>query len=107
MSRHEESLTGLEIALGTTTYCTTCSQPLSECDAVTIRLSNGTLDACYCISCAPTTLQTGGDQLVEARLGIAQDAQTQRTWLIPVAPTIIATTQVQPQPTARPQEVRE
>ena len=107
MSHHEESLTGLEIGMGTTTQCTTCHQSLSECDPVTLRLTNGTLEACYCISCAPTTLQTGGDQLVEARLGIAQDAQTQRTWLIPVAPTIIATTQVQPQPSTQTQEVRE
>ena len=107
MSRHEESLTALEIDDGTSTHCTTCHQPLSECDPVTLRLTNGTIEACYCISCAPTTLQTQGDQLVEARLGIAQDAQTQRTWLIPVAPTIIATTQTYPQTTTQPQEVHE
>ena len=85
-------LTALEIDDGTSTHCATCHQQLSECDPVTLRLLSGALTACYCISCAPTRLDgnTTGEKLVEARLGIAQDAQTQRTWLIPVAPTTIA-----------------
>lgn len=99
----EQTLTSLRIDDGTTTQCTNCQTTLSECDPVTLRLRHADRSlhpdplACYCLDCAPigfdelpATAHT--EALVEARLGIAQDGQQQATWLIPVSPTIIATT---------------
>ena len=99
----EQALTSVRIDAGTTTQCTECQTMLGECDFVTIRLgySNRSpipdLHACYCLSCAPTGFDelsnmAQTETLIEARLGIAQDSHRQATWLIPVSPTVIATT---------------
>ena len=99
----KQTLTSVRVDTGTTTQCTECQTMLGECDLITIRLRHSDqssipdLRVCYCLSCAPTsfderltTAQT--ETLVEARLGIAQDSHRQATWLIPVSPTVIATT---------------
>ena len=99
----EQTLTSCHIDTGTITQCTECQTTLGECDLVTIRLRHADqspspdLRACYCLGCAPTsfderltTAQT--ETLAEARLGIAQDSHRQAPWLIPVSPTVIATT---------------
>ena len=99
----EQTLTSVRIDAGTTTRCTECQTTLGECDLVTIRLGHSdqspisNLRACYCLSCAPTSFNelpatAHTEALVEARLGIAHDGQQQATWLIPVSPTVIATT---------------
>ena len=103
MHRSSLELTSVRIDASTTTQCTGCQTTLGECDLVTLRLrySDQSLIpdvyACYCLSCAPTgfdELPTIPDTetLVEARLGITQDSHRQATWLIPVSPTVIATT---------------
>ena len=99
----EQTLTSVRIDADTTTQCTECQTTLGECDLVTIRLrhaeqsSSPSLRACYCLGCAPTSLNEPPmaphrEVLVEARLGIAQDSHRQALWLIPVSPTVIATT---------------
>ena len=99
----EQTLTSVRIDAGTTTQCTECQTTLGECDLVTIRLrhaeqsSSPGLPACYCLGCAPTTVGELSNTaqpttLVEARLGITQDSHRQATWLLPVSPTVIATT---------------
>ena len=99
----EQTPTSVRIDAGTTTQCTECQTTLGECDLVTIRLRHSdhslvpNLRACYCLSCAPTSFDellatAHTEALIEARLGIAHDGQQQATWLIPVSPTVIATT---------------
>ncbi|WP_129116740.1 hypothetical protein [Halegenticoccus tardaugens] len=95
-------LCGLRIDTGTTTVCTDCDRELTECDPVTVRLHQNRQDAqwhlaaCYCLSCAPTSLEglppTLGTQLLcEGRIGITQDCRPQQTWAVLVSPTIIET----------------
>ena len=99
----EQTLTSVRIDTGTTTQCTECQTTLGECDLVTVRLRHSDqspildLRACYCLGCAPTSFDelpsiAQTETLVEARLGIAQNSHRQATWLIPVSPTVIATT---------------
>ena len=99
----EQTFTSVRIDAGTTTQCSECQTTLGECNLVMIRLrhaeqsSSPDLRACYCLRCAPTSFDellttTQTETLVEARLGIAQDSHRQAIWLIPVSPTVIATT---------------
>ena len=116
----KQTLASCHIDTGTTTECTACQTTLGECDLVTIRLRHAdhppipNLRACYCLSCAPTSFDelsdtTQMETLVKARLGIAQDSHRQATGLIPVSPTVIATTRATHLPTraAPEQEVGE
>ena len=99
----EQTLASVRVDAGTTTRCTECQTTLGECDLVTVRLGHSdqspmsNLRACYCLSCAPTSFDElpatpDTEVLAEARLGIAQDSHRQATRLIPVSPTVIATT---------------
>lgn len=94
----EQAVAGFRINEGTSTVCNQCGITLTERSPLTIRLRKK--DDCwnilerYCVGCAsasfdslPTT--SGIEVLVEGRLGVAQDALTQRTWLTLVAPVVV------------------